>query len=240
MTLLRGIENIFKGKKSNRITTFYDNKLKMTNKRKHQVSPQNQYQSEQTSSFPWLLSIVGIGGLLFVLQVFDIFKTVDTKRTATIMDVRSGEYVNRQISKERLKKLDKSTPEVEAVLISIKEEYEAPVFTDIRTANDNNNWGLADDEARFYDDMRIRYGGTRENWLGVVQRANTTYKAVKEIFGGRSDVPAILQDSRAASTIFSRIQQQFGISTLDCLNFAQSGNATRLSDWANFVEGKKQ
>ncbi len=207
---------------------------------KRQPTTQRQYSSEDKASFPWLLFIVGIASMLIVLQVFGIFKTVDSEHKATVMDVRSGEYENRQISKERLKNLDKPTPEVDGVLNSIKEEYESPVFTDIRTANDHNNWGLADDEAKFYDDMRIRYGGTRDNWLGVVQRANSTYKAVKEIFGGRSDVVAVLQDSRAAATVFGRIQQYFGISTLDCLNFAQSGRATRLSDWANFVEGKKR
>ncbi len=206
---------------------------------KRQPISQKQYSGEEKGGFPWLLFIVGIASMLIVLQVFGIFKTVDIEHKATVMDVHSGEYENRQISQERLKNLEKPTPEVDGVLQSIKEEYESPVFTDIRTANDNNNWGLSDDEAKFYDDMRIRYGGTRDNWLGVVQRANSTYKAMKEIFGGRSDIAAVLQDSRAAATVFGRIQQYFGISTLDCLNFAQSGRATHLSDWANFVEGRK-
>ena len=203
-------------------------------------STRQNFEQEDQNGFPWLLFIIGIASVLIVLQVFGVYKSVDSEHTATVMDTRTGEYENRQIPEERLKRLDKSTPEVEGVLASIKEEYESPTFTDIRTANENNSWGLTDDEAKFYDDMRIRYGGTRENWLGVVQRANSTYKTVKEVFGGRSDISAIIQDSRAAATIFSRIQQQFGISTLDCLNFAQSGRATRLSDWANFVEGKKQ
>ena len=207
---------------------------------KRQPISQKQYSVEEKGGFPWLLFIVGIASILIVLQVFGIFKTVDTEHKATVIDVRSGEYENRQIPKERLENLEKPTPEVDGVLQSIKDEYESPVFTDIRTANDQNNWGLTDDEAKFYDDMRIRYGGTRDNWLGVVQKANSTYKAVKEIFGGRSDVAAVLQDSRAATTVFGRIQQNFGISTLDCLNFAQSGRATHLSDWANFVEGKKR
>lgn len=208
---------------------------------KNQSNSQKQHhEHEEQGGFPWLLFIVGIASLLIVLQVFGIFKTVDTEHTATVLDVRSGEYENRQIPEERLKRLDKSAPEVDGVLAAIKEEYESPTFTDIRTANENNNWGLTDDEAKFYDDMRIRYGGTRDNWLGVVQRANSTYKAVKEIFGGRTDVMVVLQDSRASATVFSRIQQYFGISTLDCLNFAQSGRATHLSDWANFVEGKKR
>ena len=215
----------------------------MTNRLKNQQYQQNsqkQYQNQQKEGFPWLLSIVGIASALIVLQVFGIFKTINTEHKATIMDVRSGEYENRQISKERLKTLEKPTPQVDAVLISIKDEYESPVFTDIRTANNNNNWGLTDDEAKFYDDMRIRYGGTRDNWLGVVQKANSTYKTIKDIFGGQSDITAVLQDSRAAATVFGRIQQYFGISTLDCLNFAQSGRAARLSDWANFVESRNR
>jgi hypothetical protein len=212
---------------------------KIANEMKNQSHPQKHYDDEK-GGFPWLLFIVGIASLLIVLQVFGVVKTVDTEHKATVMDVRSGEYENRQMPEERLKHAEKPTPEVDGVLSAIKEEYESPTFTDIRTANENNNWGLTDDEAKFYDDMRIRYGGTRDNWLGVVQRANNTYKAIKEIFGGRSDVTAILQDARAAATVFARIQQHFGISTLDCLNFAQSGRSTHLSDWANFVEGKKR
>ena len=46
-----------------------------------------------------------------------------------------------RIPEDRLKNIDKSTPEVDGVLASIKEEYESPTFTDIRTANENNNWG---------------------------------------------------------------------------------------------------
>jgi hypothetical protein len=204
------------------------------------LSQKPHHQQEDRNGFPWLLFIVGIASLLIILQVFGVYKTVDTEHSATVMDTRTTEYENRQIPQERLKNLEKPTPEVDGVLASIKEEYESPTFTDIRTANENNNWGLTDDEAKFYDDMRVRYGGTRDNWLGVVQRANSTYKTIKELFGGRSDITAIIQDSRAAATVFARIQQQFGISTLDCLNFAQSGRSGHLSDWANFVEGRKR
>jgi hypothetical protein len=207
---------------------------------KNQSHSSNQYdEHDERGGFPWLLLIVGIASVLIILQVFGVYKTVDTEHKATVMDTRSGEYENRQIPEERLKNLNKPTPEVDGVLNAIKEEYESPTFTDIRTANENNSWGLTDDEAKFYDDMRIRYSGTRDNWLGVVKKANSTYKMIQEVFGGRADVSTIIQDSRAAATVFGRIQQQFGISTLDCLNFAQSGRATRLSDWANFVEAKK-
>jgi hypothetical protein len=212
---------------------------KITNEMKGQ-SNSPRHSDDERGGFPWLLFIVGVASVLIVLQVFGVVKTVDTDHKATVMDVHSGEYENRQMPEERLKRIEKAAPEVDGVLAAIKAEYESPIFTDIRTANENNNWGLTDDEAKFYDDMRIRYGGTRDNWLGVVQRANNTYKAVKEIFGGRADITAILQDSRAAATVFSRIQQRFGISAVDCLNFAQSGRSTHLSDWANFVEGQKR
>ncbi|MBL7814866.1 MAG: hypothetical protein JNL70_07645 [Saprospiraceae bacterium] len=208
---------------------------------KNQSHTQKPYtHDDEKGGFPWLLFIIGIASVLIILQVFGVYKTVDTEHKATVMDVHSGEYQNRTLPKERLEKINKPTPEVDNVLSAIKEEYESPVFTDIRTANDHNNWGLTDDEAKFYDDMRVRYGGTRDNWLGVVQKANHTYKTIKEIFGGRTDVVTVLHDSRAATTVFSRIQQTFGISTLDCLNFAQSGRANRLSDWANFIEAKSR
>jgi hypothetical protein len=194
--------------------------------------------SESSFSFLWLM--VGIVALLMVLQVTGIYKTIDSEHKATVMDTRSAEYENRQMPEERLERIHRATPEVDKVLAAIKDEYEAPVFTDIRTANENNNWGLTDDEAKFYDDMRLRYGATRDNWLGVVQRANQTYKMVKEIFGGQSDVATMLQDARTAAHIFGQVQQAFGISAIDCLHFFQSGRANTLSDWANFVESRRK
>ena len=90
-------------------------------------------------------------------------------------------------------------------------------------------------EAKFYDDMKLRYGATQSNWLGVVRRANATYKVLNDIFGTQNVSP-VLEDARTSSMIFDKIYQYFGVSPMDCLNFAQSGRAQRLSDWANFIE----
>ena len=202
-------------------------------KQHHSKPKHGEYKDGSHSNF--LYYLIGLASLLVVLQAFGIFKTFDRQHTATILDVKNAAYENRPAPEFRAAR---GSENVDAVLSSIKTEYESPVFTDIQKANESNNWGLTDDEAKFYDDMRRRYGATKDNWLGVVQRANATYRAVQSIFG-TSDVASLLKDGRAAADAFARIQQTFGISTLDCLNFYQAGRANTLRDWANFVESRR-
>jgi hypothetical protein len=189
-------------------------------------------QIEESSGFSWFWVIVGIASVLVVLQYLGIFKTVDRERTVSVMDVRSSDYEKRSLPQHRLVKKD--NPEVDRVMAEIKEEFETPIFTDIQTANANKDWGLTEDQAKFYDDMRMRYAATQENWLGVVRHASGIYKTVHDIFG--TDNPSdVLNDARAAATVYARLQDFFGISAGKSLDFAQSNRATRLSDWANFV-----
>ena len=202
--------------------------------KQHKSSPERgEHKGGNSANFLYVL--FGFASVLVVLQAFGIFKTFDRQHTATILDVKNAAYENRPAPEFRAAR---GSENVDAVLSSIKTEYESPVFTDIQKANESNNWGLTDDEAKFYDDMRRRYGATKDNWLGVVQRANATYRAVQSIFG-TSDVASLLKDGRAAADAFARIQQTFGISTLDCLNFYQAGRANTLRDWANFVESRR-
>ena len=195
--------------------------------------PQHSAHEEPKKSYGLLLVLGGIS-LLIVMQAFGVFKTVEKEQTTSWVDVKSGAYENRKMPTVRARN-EASVRAVDGVLSEIKGEFEAPVFTDIRTANEQKGWGMSDDEAKFYDDMKTRYGATQNNWLGVVKRANATYKVLNDIFG-TSNVPAVLQDARSSSQVFDKIQQYFGISAVDCLNFAQSGRAQRLSDWANFIE----
>jgi hypothetical protein len=197
-------------------------------------TPQHPVHEESKSGFGiWLL--LGGVSLLIVMQAFGVFKTVDSEKTTSWVDVKSGAYENRKMPTIRAARNEASVKAVDGVLSEIKGEFEAPVFTDIRTANEQKGWGMPDDEAKFYDDMKTRYGATQNNWLGVVKRANATYKVLNDIFG-TPNVPAILNDARSSAQVFDKIQQYFGISAMDCLNFAQSGRAQRLSDWANFIE----
>ena len=179
----------------------------------------------------WL--ILGGVSLLIIMQAFGIFKTVDKASTSSWVDVKSDDYVKRPMPV--IKARGEATKAVDGVLAEIRGEFESPVFTDIRTANEQKGWGMSDDEAKFYDDMKTRYGATQNNWLGVVRRANATYKVLNDIFGTQNVSP-VLEDARTSSMIFDKIHQYFGVSPMDCLNFAQSGRAQRLSDWANFIE----
>ena len=179
----------------------------------------------------WL--VLGGISIMIIMQAFGIFKTVDKSSTSSWVDVKSDDYMKRPMPV--VKARGESTKAVDGVLAEIRGEFESPVFTDIRTANEQKGWGMSDDEAKFYDDMKLRYGATQSNWLGVVRRANATYKVLNDIFGTQNVSP-VLEDARTSSMIFDKIYQYFGVSPMDCLNFAQSGRAQRLSDWANFIE----
>jgi hypothetical protein len=197
-------------------------------------TPQHNVHHEEPKKSYGLLLVLGGISLLIVMQAFGVFKTVESEKTSSWVDVKSDAYEKRKMPTIRARN-ESSVKAVDGVLSEIKGEFEAPVFTDIRTANEQKGWGMSDDEAKFYDDMKTRYGATQSNWLGVVKRANTTYKVLNDIFG-TPNVPAILNDARSSALVFDKIQQYFGISAMDCLNFAQSGRAQHLSDWANFIE----
>jgi hypothetical protein len=197
-----------------------------------QHSNDSSHPEESKSGYGILLILGGIS-ILIVMQAFGVFKTVESEKTTSWVDVKSDAYEKQP--RPVIKARGESVKAVDGVLSEIKGEFEAPVFTDIRTANEQKGWGISDDEAKFYDDMKSRYGATQNNWLGVVKRANATYKVIHDIFG-TPNVSSVLQDARTASQVYDKIQQYFGISAMDCLNFAQSGRAQRLSDWANFIE----
>lgn len=202
----------------------------------HTPSPQSQT-PQGSQSRVWFLGIVGIALLLIVLQFTGILKSVDKASTTGWIDLNSSEYQNRPMPQRRP---EKPNPNVEATLHEIADEFEGPVFSDIRTANSQKGWGLSDDEAKFYDDMRDRYSETDGNWLGVVKKSFSTYRMVKEAFGGSTDIASMMKDARTASNIYQQLSQQFGISPTESHNFAQSGEGQRISDWANFVENNKR
>jgi hypothetical protein len=206
-------------------------------KRKPINHTQQQPLPEKSNARIWLLGILGIGSLLIILQFLGIFKSVNSASTTGWMDLKSAEYQNRPMPELRP---EKPNPNVEATLQEVAAEFEGQVFSDIRTANNEKGWGLSDDEAKFYDDMRGRYAGQSSNWLSLVKKSYSTYRLVKEAFGGSSDISAILKDANSAANIYAQLNQQFGISPTESHNFAQTAQARRISDWANFVESNKK
>ncbi len=205
-------------------------------KRQAHNSQQNLASQKSNNRF-WLLGIIGMVSLFIILQALGIFKTIQAARTTASIDINSAEYQNRPMPQIRA---ERPNPHVEATLQEVADEFEGPVFTDIRTANTEKGWGLTDDEAKFYDDIRVRYSNKGSNWLGVVKKSYSTYRIVKEAFGGTADVGSMIKDAQTASKIYTQLNQQFGISPSESHNFAQSGQARTLSDWANFVEKNKK
>jgi hypothetical protein len=195
-----------------------------------------QPKSNNSSSY-LLLLVLGIISLFVILQTFGIFKTVDTGRTVKDIDLNSAEYQNKPMPKQ---KSERPRPHVEATLTEIAAEFEGKVFSDIRTANEQKGWGLSDDEAKYYDDMRKRYASTDNNWLGLVKKSYSTYRTVKEMFGGSADVSAMLQDVQSAASVYNKITQSYGIPKAELVQFAQSKQGADVSDWASFIENNKR
>ena len=132
---------------------------------KRKIAPPMQPESppHSSNSRVWLLGVLGVASLLIILQTFGIFKTFDRSTSTGWIDMKSDEYMNKPMPK---KTPEKPTPVVEATLQEIAGEFEGPVFSDIRTANSQKGWGLSNDEAKFYDDMRERLCGQCEQLVG--------------------------------------------------------------------------
>ena len=195
-------------------------------------------QSKNSNSSGYLLLFV-LGGisLFVILQTFGIFKTIDTDRSVNNIDLNSVEYQNKPMPK---KQAERPRPHVEATLTEIAAEFEGKVFSDIRTANEQKGWGLTDDEAKYYDEMRHRYASTDNNWLNLVKKSYSTYRTVKEMFGGSADASAMLQDVQSAASVYSKITQSYGIPKAELEQFAQSKQGVNVSDWASFIENNKR
>jgi hypothetical protein len=190
-----------------------------------------------SSSGYLLLFVLGIISFFVILQTFGIFKTFDTDRKVNDIDLNSAEYQNKPMPKRQP---ERSRPHVEATLTEIAAEFEGKVFSDIRTANEQKGWGLSDDEAKYYDDMRHRYASTDNNWLGLVKKSYSTYKTVKEMFGGSADVATMLQDVQSAASVYEKMTQSYGIPKAELEQFAQSKQGVNVSDWASFIENNKR
>jgi hypothetical protein len=192
---------------------------------------------QKKNYIPILMAAVGIISLFVILQAFGIFKTFETSSTEGWIDLKSPEYQNRPMP---VRRAEKPNPNVEATLQEIASEFEGKVFSNIQTANSQKGWGLTDDEAEYYDRMRLRYANNTSNWLGLVKRSYNTYRNVKEIFGGSADLSALVNDAQYAMTIYNKLQEIYGISTAESKDFALSGQGKNISDWASFVEKMKR
>jgi hypothetical protein len=179
-----------------------------------------------------LLILIAIVAILFIFQQMGL-KTVTHGEDSRVLETNSAEVQNRKMPTRRAAV---SSPAVEQTLQDIASELGGPVFSDIRTANTQKGWGLSDDEAKYYDDVRrknVNTTGSQAGWLNIAKKSWGVYGQVKEIFGGHADVTTAIKDARSALSIYNNIQQTFGISQAESETFAQK--ARTLSDWASFI-----
>ncbi len=197
---------------------------------------------ESKSNFWTILffAIIGIGSIMVICQFFGI-KSFERHESTLAVDQNSPEYQHRKMSQRRQSDADNSDKNAEQTLKSIADEFKGPVYANIRTANLNNNWGLSDDEAKFYDGLRSSKTAdpnASENWLGKVKKAHQTYSTIKEMFGGKADVKGMMDDAQTAMHTMSQINRLYGISMQELKAFAPQ--AKSVSDWAHYIENNKK
>jgi hypothetical protein len=184
------------------------------------------------------LCLIGIISLMVIFQFFGMKSLLREEKTTWVNNQEASE-------KHQPRKVAQHTQHSEAddnadkTLKSIAKEFHGPTYGNIRTANVQNNWGLSDDEAKFYDGLRTAKNAdaTAENWLSKVKKAHQTYKTVKEVFGGKSDVQAMMQDAQSAVKTMNQLNRIYGISIRELETFAPQ--AKTLSDWAHYIENNK-
>ena len=190
----------------------------------------------QSNWKPILMGVAGIASVLLLLQILGVFNTFDKTRSTSAIDMNGSDYQNRPMQARRAEQPNAQT---EATLQEIADEFQGPVFEDIHTANSQKGWGLSDDQAKYYDDMRKLYGKNSPNWLSMVRQANDTYRTVQSIFGGTSDVSLILQDANRTQQIFQQLKDLFGLS-IQTSQTLQKNGANKVSDWARYIESMKK
>jgi hypothetical protein len=185
-------------------------------------------------------TLIGVGSIMVIAQFFGM-KSIERGETTISVDHNSPDYSNRKRAHRRQADADNGEKNAEKTLKSIADEFKGPVYANIRTANLNNNWGLSDDEAKFYDGLRSSKTAdpkAAENWLGKVKKAHQTYSTIKEMFGGKSDVQSMMQDAQTAMHTMSQINRLYGISMQELKAFAPQ--AKSVGDWAGYVENNKK
>ena len=195
------------------------------------VEPQQPKEPSRSSFLPMLL---GIASLLVILQAFGLFKTIDNEKTTSEIDMRSGKYLN-QTMPARQAKIESS--QEKETLKAIAEAFEGNIYSDIRTANTQENWGLSEDEAHFYERIKQYYQGTGQ-WLNLVKQSRQVYQRVKAIFGGQAQTQKAISNPQQLAHISNLMAQYFNIDTQQVIAFAQSGQGEKISDWAFWIMTK--
>ena len=198
--------------------------------------PKSPNEGHQSNWKPVLLGITGIASVLILLQILGVFNSFDKTRSTTAIDMNGADYQNRPMS---VRRAEKPNAQTEATLQEIAEEFQGPVFSDIHSANAQKGWGLSDDQAKYYEDMRRLYGKNSQNWLSKVRTAYDTYQTVQTIFGGTSDVSMALQDAQRTPQIFQQLKDLFGL-PISTSQMLQKNGANKVSDWANYIESIKK
>ena len=180
-----------------------------------------------------LIGALGIAALLFVLQFFGIFKTIDTQRTTSDVDIHSPEYQNQKMAPRRI---EKPSAEEESTIQDIAQEMKGPVFSDIRTANTQRGWGLTDDQARYYDILKTKTDTKNTNWLSEARSAFQLYSAVKSVISpDGTSASQILTDPKRLQTMTQAVYQNFKIPVNETSSFATVSKPQNISDWTLFV-----
>lgn len=152
--------------------------------------------------------------------------------------------------KKQKRKYESTNEEsVEAILEQLADQYSGGKASYPKQQLEDA--GISKDEMEFLEEVKEKK--LRENeapsidWFSVLRSSHKTYAKVKSVFENagidvdqaESNLTSKLANEVAARTVYSKIEEVFNIPEDDARAFAQKGEKA-LSDWARFVEEKKQ
>ncbi len=140
---------------------------------------------------------------------------------------------------------------VEMILQQIADQYGNGSTSSWKTQKKLKEAGMTEDEVEFLEEVKeqkkTENPSKSVDWFAVLRSSHKTYSKVKSVFekagidvekaGG--DVTSKLANEVAARTFYSKMEEMFDISKEDSKAFAKKGEQA-LSDWARFVEEKRQ
>lgn len=184
-----------------------------------------------------LLGLVGLMAIGLVLQAAGV-PVATRSESERWVDPKSAKVQNRKMSDRKTRVEVPDDRATNAVLAEIADEFGGKVFTNLQDANDQKGWGLTDDEAHFYDNLRNRYASTNANWLNLVRRGKSIYATLNELTGRETNLQSLLSDTQKAARFYQQIQEIYQIPAEQSQQAAPRLRQT--SDWASFIEAHQK
>jgi len=187
--------------------------------------------------------VIALGLIAYILLKSSGGNVYERSEKTQIVDNPSVEERKKQIRNYEMQDDDR----VEVILQQLSEHYTDNTPAPVESINEEK--AISEDEMNFFEDVKKRKAQdtntiSPSDWLAILQTSHKTYKKIKSVFedadaSGKpvkeDNVSRLLQNELVANTVYSRIEELFGIPEAEVKNFADQGKKA-VSDWAEFVE----